>query len=120
MFGTCDDEKKHPFGYKSDHVSRVYGLHGAGLPPSGSAVFDRVANGRRTDDFIDRGCIRMRDSRATDCSIFGDNIAARRLPWSTETVAQVWDACAACYSDLPLYCGGNSKELRRTPIPGLL
>jgi phosphoribosylaminoimidazole-succinocarboxamide synthase len=62
----------------------------------------------------------MPDSRATDCSIFRDNIVARRLPWSSETVEQVWHESAARYSDLPLHCVGNSKELRRTAIPGLL
>jgi phosphoribosylaminoimidazole-succinocarboxamide synthase len=62
----------------------------------------------------------MQASRTSDCWIFHDNIAARRLPFSAETVEQLWNECAPRYFELPLHCAGNSKELRRTTVPGLL
>jgi phosphoribosylaminoimidazole-succinocarboxamide synthase len=55
-----------------------------------------------------------------DCWIFADNIAARRPSWSIAMLQELWTDSVAGYETLPLFCTGNSKELRRTAVPGIL
>jgi phosphoribosylaminoimidazole-succinocarboxamide synthase len=55
-----------------------------------------------------------------NCWIFTDNIAARRPSWSIAMLQKLWIDSVGNYADLPLFCAGNSKELRRTAVPGIL
>jgi phosphoribosylaminoimidazole-succinocarboxamide synthase len=55
-----------------------------------------------------------------NCWIFTDNIAARRPSWSIAMLQKLWIDSVGNYADLPLFCVGNSKELRRTAVPGIL
>jgi phosphoribosylaminoimidazole-succinocarboxamide synthase len=55
-----------------------------------------------------------------DVCLFSDNVAARRLPWSVAQLRDVWEESVSRYAELPLFCSGNSKELRCTSVPGLL
>jgi phosphoribosylaminoimidazole-succinocarboxamide synthase len=55
-----------------------------------------------------------------DCWVFADNIAAQAPAWSSAMLETLWSESVAGYADLPLLCCGNSKELRRTTVPGIL
>jgi phosphoribosylaminoimidazole-succinocarboxamide synthase len=55
-----------------------------------------------------------------DVWLFADNVVARKLPWSIPQLQDVWADSVCRYSELPLFCGGHSKELRRTAMPGIL
>ena len=55
-----------------------------------------------------------------DCWMFTDNIAARWSSWSIAMLQELWTDSVADYANLPLFCAGNSKELRRTAVPGIL
>jgi hypothetical protein len=55
-----------------------------------------------------------------NCWIFTDNIAARRPSWSIAMLQKLWIDSVGNYADLPSFCVGNSKELRRTAVPGIL
>jgi phosphoribosylaminoimidazole-succinocarboxamide synthase len=54
-----------------------------------------------------------------NCWIFTDNIAARRPSWSIAMLQKLWIDSVGNYADLPSFCVGNSKELRRTAVPGI-
>jgi phosphoribosylaminoimidazole-succinocarboxamide synthase len=54
------------------------------------------------------------------CWIFHDNIAARQLPFAAAMIERLWTECVFKFSELPLYFRGNSKEIRRTTVEGLL
>jgi phosphoribosylaminoimidazole-succinocarboxamide synthase len=62
----------------------------------------------------------QRNPLVQDCWIFADNIADRRPSWSIAMLRELWVDSATSYADLPLFCAGNSKELRRTAEPGIL
>jgi len=55
-----------------------------------------------------------------DLWLFPDNVAARRLTWSSALLHDLLTDSVAHYAKLPLFCTGNSKELRRTDVPGIL
>lgn len=55
-----------------------------------------------------------------DVWLFAENLAARQLPWPVAQLRKVWADAISSYSQLPLFCAGNSKELRWTGVPGIL
>jgi phosphoribosylaminoimidazole-succinocarboxamide synthase len=55
-----------------------------------------------------------------DCWIFVDNLAARQPSLSAAMLQQLWADSVAGYADLPLFCAGNSQELRTTAARGIL
>jgi phosphoribosylaminoimidazole-succinocarboxamide synthase len=63
---------------------------------------------------------RMLDPLTQDRWIFADNLAARGLALSADALAALWTESVAGYADLPPFCAGHSKELKRTAVPGLL
>ena len=55
-----------------------------------------------------------------DVWLFANNVVARQLPWSVSQLRDVWADSLYRYAKLPLFSSGNSKELRRTTVPGIL